>query len=338
VDFWDLTKVLVRRWYLALPGLGLTAVAALGMLATVQPKYIATSYVQVAPPVARPTQPGEPSLEQRNPWMGLGPDTLADTAMLTVQQPAVLESLVAAGFSAVFTATLSEDSPLVTFEVTAGTREQATASTNEIIRRFSASVLDLQVEVYGVTEQDLATVERIDIGNNITESNSNVIRAAVAVTGIGLLLTFALAIGVDALVSRRARRRSGGSAGVGVEDLSPPPTGPVPARAATATARTPFASVPALPSAEPTAAAVSWPTSGSASTPNGVPGGLLEEAHGNGATVPQRVPAATDAVTDEAHSEPAPAAVAPPDETLTLPLAYRAPRRRQAKDRGAGLR
>ena len=97
MDFWDLTKVLVRRWYLAVPGLVLTLAATGWLYTTVKPNYIATSLVQVALPISRPPAEGQPSLEQRNPWMDMGAQTLANTAMLTLQQPSALESLKSGG-------------------------------------------------------------------------------------------------------------------------------------------------------------------------------------------------------------------------------------------------
>ncbi|HEY7224965.1 MAG TPA: hypothetical protein VH561_15430 [Micromonosporaceae bacterium] len=303
MDFWDLTRVLFRRWYLSVPGLVLTIIASAGMLVTGHPKYVATSYVQVAPPVARKTTAGEPSLAERNPWMGLGAQTLANTAMVTVTEPSVLASLRAAGYSDTFTATLDNYSPLVTFEVTGATREQAIATTDEVIRRFTASVTDLQVNVYGVAPEDQASAKRLDTGNNITESTSSILRAAVAVGGVFLLLTLGLTIGVDALATRRIRRRASGSPGLSIEDLSPLPAGPAP--------------VPAAPPRMPVTPAISSVASsvldrGPVTEPSGP---RLDDTDG-GATS---------------------AGTANPDSTVVLPLAYRSSRR-LPEDRGAGRR
>jgi hypothetical protein len=237
--------------------------------------------------------------------MGLGVQTLANTAMLTVQQPSVLTALEAGGYSSTFTAAMDPYSPLVTFEVTGGTQQQAVATTDEIIRRFTASVTDLQVGVYGVAAQDQATAKRIDIGNNIQESNANVLRAAVAVAGVGLMFTLAFSLGVDALIARRQRRRASGSPGVSVEDLSPRPAGPAPAAAAAPLAVTPAS----LPAAQPLE---------------------IERV----AALPQLASVA-EARIDEARAG---ASASPgPDATVVLPLAYRSTRRRP-EDRAAGPR
>lgn len=222
MDFWDLTRLLLRRWYFAVPALALTAIASVWTLVGISPNYVATAYVQLAPPISQPTAPGAQSLDQRNPWIALGMYNLANAAILTVQQQAVVESLKANGYSESFTATLNSSSPLVTFEVTGSTPRQAIDTTDELIRRFTASVSNLQVDTYGVAADDLVVARRIDSGTNIAESDGRVKRALVAVAGLGLLLTLAFTVGMDALLARRARRRAGLPAGVGTADLSPP--------------------------------------------------------------------------------------------------------------------
>ncbi len=223
MDFWDVTKLLLRRWYFAVPGLVLTAVACAWTMTGVAPNYISTAYVQLAPPVSQPTQPGEQTLDQRNPWIGLGLYNLANAAILTVQQASVVESLKASGLSETFTASLNSSSPLVTFEVTGASQQQAIDTTNALIDRFSASVTDLQVQAYGVNPKDLVVARRIDFGANVQESDGRVKRALVAVAGVGLLLTLGFTIGLDAMLNRRARKRAGLPAGVGLDDLSPVP-------------------------------------------------------------------------------------------------------------------
>jgi hypothetical protein len=224
LDFWDLTRLLLRRWYFAVPALALTAIASVWTMVGVPPNYVASAYVQLAPPISQPSAPGTQSLDQRNPWIALGMYNLANAAILTVQQAGVVESLKASGYSESFTATLNSSSPLVTFEVTGSSPKQAIDTTNELIQRFTTSVRDLQVDTYGVSTNDLVVARRIDSGTNIAESDGRVKRALVAVAGLGLLLTLAFTVGMDALLGRRARRSAGLPPGVGMADLSPPPS------------------------------------------------------------------------------------------------------------------
>jgi capsular polysaccharide biosynthesis protein len=221
LDFWDLTKLLYRRWYLTVPMLLLTGVASIWTLVGVKPNYIATAYIQLVGPVIQPTEPGQQSADQRNPWLQQGLNPLANAGVVTVQDYSVIQALHDAGYSDTFTAQLNSGAPLVTFEITGSSPAQATATANEIVARFQRSVADLQT-ASGARPSDLVTAKRLDLGTNIQESNARVKRAVVAVGGVGLLLTIGLTVGVDAVL----RRRSRAAAGLDIEDLAPPPGSP----------------------------------------------------------------------------------------------------------------
>ena len=330
MDFWDLTRLLLRRWYFAVPALALTAIASVWTLVGVSPNYIATAYVQLAPPTSKPTLPGEQSLDQRNPWIGLGTYNLANAAVLTVQQQAVVETLKANGYSESFTATLNSSSPLVTFEVTGSSAKQAIDTTNELIRRFTESIRNLQVETYGVADNDLVVARRIDTGTNITESDARVKRALVAVAGLGLLLTLAFTVAMDALVSRRARRNVGLPPGVGTADLSPQPVATTPPawRPSTRGRAGPVPVGPESPEAarrgenghrQPSHIPPTGPTARSESA------SALVSAVPLAATPDPAGDEAVDGVEEGALEE---------DATVVLPLTHRSLRRRVADDKG----
>jgi hypothetical protein len=342
VDFWDLTKLLARRWYLALPGIVVTALGGVWTLVGVSPNYIATAYVQLAPPITHATQPGEQSLDQRNPWIGLGLYNLANAAILTVQQQSVVEALKGSGYSDSFTATLTSTSPLVTFEVTGDTEAQATSTANLLVDRFTDSVKDLQVTTYGVSSADLVTTRRIDLGTNIKESDSRVKRALVAVVGVGLLLTIAFTVGVDSFIRRRSRRLAGAAPGL-------PPVPPVvpPAGGGYAETRPPFQRYdnpvgssldrPVRPSGYPTRARTDTAGTSVATTAPG-PADLI------GPSITLTVPpdfrldepsgvdfGDADYSTGFAAAEPATSqvvSIGPPDSTVVLPLTHRSTRKR----------
>jgi hypothetical protein len=208
VDFWDLTKLLFRRWYFAIPVLILTAVGSIMTLDNVHPNYIANAYVQLIPPTAQPPTKTGVVAPRMNPWIDLGLPTLANAAMVTLQDKSVLEALGQGGFSDSFTVTLNNSSPLATFEVTGTSPEQASGTANEVVKRFEQNVTDLQ-SAYGVPQADLITTRRLDLGSNLKESNSNVKRAVIAVAAVGILFTVAWTIGLDAVLFRRSRRRRG---------------------------------------------------------------------------------------------------------------------------------
>lgn len=211
MDFWDLTKLLFRRWYVAGPLLLLTIVGTAVAAVAIQPDYVATSYVQLVPPSVSPRENEGAKPAARNPWLDLGLNSLGKAAILTVQDKKVVDALTDAGLTDNFTLTLDPALPIVTFEVIGDTKEQASETTRELIRRFDASVAALQADYGAVADQSITT-RRLDLGDNLTESTSKVKRALVGIGGVGVLLTTALTVGFDAAIRRRrarALRRAG---------------------------------------------------------------------------------------------------------------------------------
>jgi capsular polysaccharide biosynthesis protein len=327
VDFWDLTKLLLRRWYFALPMLALTAAAGVWIISSVQPNYIATAYVQLIPPKTQPTPAGTAGIDMRNPWTGLGLITLANAAIVTVGDKDVVEALAEGGFSETYTVTVAPQSPLVKFEITGSTPEQASATAEALVERYQQILKDLQQRDYRVEDKDLIGTTRLDHGNNLTESDAKVKRALVGVVGAGLLITIAMTVGLDALIRLRARRR----AGMAAADMPP---AAVPAeRPATQLFEQLGATAngPSYPGANPAVRTFQdMPTAGTPSAGNG--GGAEASA-----TVSYQTRA------EPRPSEPANPAEGPtevtvisPDATVVLPLSNNILRRReQAKNEGS---
>jgi hypothetical protein len=335
VDFWDLTKLLWRRWYFALPALVLTAVASVLTLVTVQPNYIATASVQLVPPITAPAQPGMASIEQRNPWVSLGLDALANAALVSLTDGSIVEVLEAGGYSDSFTPTLSSSSPLLKLEVVGISPDQAIATADMLVRRYDQAVKDLQAS-YNVAPADYITTKRIDnttIGS-LKESDSKVKRALVAVTGAGLLLTIAWTIGLDSLLRRRARKRSGLTTEFTPFDLPP---GPAPAASRFDRATEPPVSrlplpeaIPAIrpfadrPRTGPTAASAPVPVSPAPPATNGGPAVPVDHEP----VLPDVTPVEREPAVDPTNS----ITLIPPDGTVILPLSHKSWRLRDTAD------
>ncbi|SCL34171.1 hypothetical protein GA0070624_4921 [Micromonospora rhizosphaerae] len=221
MDFWDLTKLLVRRWKIVSPMLVLSAAFAVLTITQVKPDYVGTAYVQLVPPVIGQTKPGEATAEQRNPWIGLGLETIGNAAIVTVTDRSVAKRMKALGYSDSYTLTMGSTSPMVSFEIIGKSEAQASATAEQLVERFSQSVANLQ-SAYSVAPSDAITTRRLDLGTNVVQSNSKVKRAFIAVVGAGLLLSAAGTVGIDALLRRRQRRRA-------AVDAVPPTATPNPA-------------------------------------------------------------------------------------------------------------
>jgi hypothetical protein len=219
VDFWDFTKLLVRRWWVALPLLVLTFAMTMKTYTTVKPNYTATTYVLLVPPRATPDKPGTLNQAQRNSWLGQGMTALGNAASVSVLDPTVAQELEAAGLSPSITADFNNSSEMATFVIVGKSEAQTTDTATELVRRYQASVKALQDRV-GAPPTDQFTAQRLGSTNGTIETNGNVKRAAVAVGGAGLLMTAGLTVAVDVLLRRRPRRR------LNAEQMDMPESGP----------------------------------------------------------------------------------------------------------------
>lgn len=211
MDFWDLTRMVFRRWYVSAPMLLLTVGGATWTVTGVEPDYIATAHVQLVPPATILQNPVNqvktPTTSPRNPWLDLGLGALCAAGAVTVQDQEVIKQLEAAGLSSSFTVTQGNQVPLVSFEVVGQTKAQAQQTVDFLTTTFNRNVVALQ-DAYGAPKTEKISTRRLDLGNNVSESNSKVKRALVAVAGAGVLLTAALTIALDAFLRRRGRKRA----------------------------------------------------------------------------------------------------------------------------------
>lgn len=207
MDFWEITKLLFRRWMITLPLLVVFGAAGAIPLTRVGPSYVALAYVQLVPPVITEADPEKPAAEQRNPWLGLGGHALANAVIVSVSDQHVIKQLKRAGCSDQFTLTVNEQTPMITFEVTGDSRQQAIATTIQLVTRFAQTTADLQ-EAYQVSKQDTIKAHRLGHGVDVTTSNSTLKRATAAVSAVVLLMTVASTVALDAGLRRRRSRKT----------------------------------------------------------------------------------------------------------------------------------
>lgn len=209
MDLWDLTKLLFRRWYVAAPLLALSVAAVLLFSQSVRPDYKASGHVLLIPPTTVSSSGADSKV--KNPWFDLGYGALGQAAILKVRTVTVLENLKASGYSDNVTITIDSHTPLLSIEAVGTSAEQATGTVRQIMNLLAEAVAAAQRQ-YGVTQNNTITVLELDTGDEITVITSKAKRVLIVALGVGLLFTTAATIGVDALLRRRVRRRSGADA------------------------------------------------------------------------------------------------------------------------------
>jgi capsular polysaccharide biosynthesis protein len=204
MDLWDVTKLIVRRWYVALPILLVTVIAALWTTSTVKPDYEATTNVTLLPPTVREeTNTGK--RQTVNPW---------DTESLTVATLTYLNSkrlhdqMAADGYSQVWSAdTDIRFRSLIIIKVTASGPEKAQESARKLQDLVTAEV-ERQQKAYNLKPGEEITTIPFDNGDNLETKTSKAKRALIVVIGIGMIITVAFTVGLDALLRWRAGRRN----------------------------------------------------------------------------------------------------------------------------------
>jgi capsular polysaccharide biosynthesis protein len=207
LDFWDLGRLVGRRWRIAVP-MFVLAIAMTALIFTrVKPDYIATAYVQLVPPTPAAAVANQPARIQRNPWLSQSLAALGNASLVTIQDVGYVQSLKDRGYSDSYTVAMNDSTPLITLQVTGKSEAQASGTADQLVEKFDQSLDSLQAD-YKVESIDLITARRLDGGTNVTESSSNVKRAVAAFGVVGLVLAAAVTIASDAWLRRRARAKA----------------------------------------------------------------------------------------------------------------------------------
>ena len=148
MDFWDLGRLVGRRWRIAVPMLVLAIVMTGLIFKQVKPDYVATAYVQLVPPTPVAMPAGQPQRTQRNPWLTQSLATLGNAALVTIEDVGYVESLKEQGYSDSFTEAMNDSSPLITFQVTGKSVEQATGTADQLVDKFDTSQFGTVVQLF----------------------------------------------------------------------------------------------------------------------------------------------------------------------------------------------
>ncbi|HEY8472292.1 MAG TPA: Wzz/FepE/Etk N-terminal domain-containing protein [Natronosporangium sp.] len=201
MDFWDLVKVLWRRWYVTAPMLLLTAIAAGYIATTVGPEYQATGYVTVVPPgVQRQVEAGQ--ITRVNPW---NEEALADAARIRLEGKPLHDQLAASGTTAEWAVEITGRQPVLAIEVVAETPAEALETMHLLQGVVEEEVQARQAEL-DVEPGELFTTVRYDQGESVETTASKLRRALVAVLGAGLIATTGTVVALDAILRWRQNR------------------------------------------------------------------------------------------------------------------------------------
>lgn len=201
MDLWDVAKVMWRRRWVAVPLLLLSMVAAVFALLTVPPDYNVKGQIAVIPP----------STAQGNPVAGavVNPftvDTIAELVAVYLNRADVKRQLEAAGLSPDYEITM-KPSGLTLMEITveAKSAEAATSTLRRLIQMVQQECKQRQ-DAFQLTQAEEISTEVLDAGEEINVVRTVGKRTLIVIVGVGILVTVAISLWVDALIRRRAVR------------------------------------------------------------------------------------------------------------------------------------
>jgi hypothetical protein len=219
MDIWDVLKLMVRRWYVALPMVLLTVSGAVWTLATVEPHHTSDGHVMLLPPsVTVASADGEQQVI--NPWT---PETLRAAVVTRLGNYALRDQLAAEGYAASWEAnTDSQFFSVIAIQTTSSSPGDAQATLMRLLHIVDIEI-EQQQQPFTLPPGARITSLRLDNGENLEIARGNQARALVVVVGIGGILTLMATVSIDVLMRARARRRA--EAGLAPVPVGPDPTG-----------------------------------------------------------------------------------------------------------------
>jgi len=214
MDLLDLIKLVIKRWYVAVPFVIVTLVAAVALGSSIQPEYKTAATVILVPPTTQQAPPANGATPAPgNPWLRIGETAMAQAVQIAVSSGEAREKVTAAGGDPGYEISLVTRSSIMTVEISSTSPAKALATVEAVTKLISDEVVNQQAK-YKPKAGEAITTQVLDAGLNVTPSRSNVLRAQIVVLAIGLLITAAAVVAYDAIARRRLTKRVNQRAGV----------------------------------------------------------------------------------------------------------------------------
>ncbi|GIF71225.1 hypothetical protein [Asanoa siamensis] len=214
MDLLDLLKLVVRRWYVAVPVVILTLAAAVALGSSIQPEYKTTATVILVPPTTSVSTPANGATPAPgNPWLRIGETQMAQAVQIAASSGEARQKVVAAGGDSAYEITLVTRSSIMSVEISSETSAKALATVEAVTKLISDEVKARQAEYKPKAGEEIST-QVLDPGLNVTPSRSNVLRAQIVVLAVGLLLMAAAVVAYDAIARRRLTKQVNARAGI----------------------------------------------------------------------------------------------------------------------------
>lgn len=198
----DVLRAIWRRWYVVLAGLLITAGLAFGAWRLVPPTYQAEGTILLLPSKSTVSQGGQ------NPFLNL--DSLTAPAALVIarldgeaERSELAKTTPTAEYSVDTDPTMRGPTILVT--VTDKTAKSTLRTLNSMLDNATSILSEIQREQDVPSDAVIGSM-RLTVDTKATRVTSDTVRVIVATAVAGVIVTLALAVGIDAWLRRRAAR------------------------------------------------------------------------------------------------------------------------------------
>ncbi len=215
MDFIDACKVILRRWYVAVPLLLLTFAGTYYSYTSASSNYTAKASLVLIQPPSRLSTDGESAVVcPTNPWCAGGDVlNLANITARTMDDPKLQGELLDPHPGASYEVLLNAEnrSTIMELTTTARTPDDALATLRDLIAQVDDTLNERQTERIGVVETpvdplDLVTISPLTTAQQATPQSGGKLRAAAAAFGLGIAITLGGTFLAESLaVSRRAK-------------------------------------------------------------------------------------------------------------------------------------
>lgn len=201
MDFWEVIKVVVRRWVVTVPLLVLTAAVAVLLPPTIDPNYAASTSTAVISP--------EENDSPLNPFLAIGPVAMAQGLASTADSPSAMEQIRAAGGSTNYGVQVNNSrSPILNIQIEADTPEQAAQTGVLVLELIRTQLADRQAAAGAPPETQYYTQDLtgVPVAVPVYDGQQRVLFLSI---GLGIGLTIAVALAMEGVSLVRRRRRDG---------------------------------------------------------------------------------------------------------------------------------
>jgi capsular polysaccharide biosynthesis protein len=201
----EFAAVVLRRWYVAVPGLLLSCALAVGVFSVVPPKYESKVQLLLVPP----NIPNSPGAGLSNPYLNFGPGLLTTADILSVSETSqdAAQRVASAGGRSLYTVARDTNTSGPVIDVSATDKDSgAAARTVDVVVKQLTSDLNAAQQKAGAPESTWIKAQVLTRSPAPKKLLKSAIQASLAVGLGGFFSTVLVAVLLERREHRRRRR------------------------------------------------------------------------------------------------------------------------------------